>query len=152
MRRSVLESHAFASEYFRFKDTWVTAPRTLDHLSPEVIRWANTTDAMAYWRSTLAPYTDFIIRCEVGRARIPCPKPQITHVLWFGMCYTMRGTADTAYAISEPSFGSQFTMVIDVQQQDYALAASPGVGVRVRTKSWIYAIIHKTVYSNILVV
>ena len=134
MRRSALEADAFATQFMRYKDNWVLFPPTLDHLSPEVLHWANTTDAMAYWRSTLAPSSDFIIRCAVGHTKIPCPKPQIINMVWFGMCYTMLGTADTAYAISESSHESQFTMVIDVQQHEYALTISQGAGVRVRNK------------------
>ena len=129
VHKSILEKDKSSSEYFQATDGWSDPFPSADELSPEAIHWANTTDIDGYFKRTQTPFSDLIVKCKIGFHEVPCPEPRISFLYSFGFCYTMLGTADTAYNISEPGFSSAYSLEIDIQQHEYGSTLGPGTGI-----------------------
>ena len=106
----------------------------MDESNPEAVQWANATDLFAFYQKAKTPFSDLIVKCKVGFGEVPCPEPRSSITRAFGFCYTMLGTADTAYTISEPGFSSAFSLEIDIHQHEYGNTWGPGAGIWVNIR------------------
>ena len=146
VHKSILEKDKSSAEYFQTADSWSDPFPSADELSPEVVHWANTTDIAAYFKTTQTKFSDLIVKCKIGFHEVPCSQPQISFLYSFGFCYTMSGTANTAYNISEPGFSSAFSLEIDIQQHEYGSTLGPGAGI------WVYVFIYLKVTQTLIIV